>query len=194
MTEERKDMNRSSKLFAVCLTLASAGATVLLPVASTEQHGPHLGTGVDSLLCGEVCRRAATMAIERRPVADHPTGPELKPLPPPPEKVVERPVTAVHVRVMPQSPMTPAAAVGASLPAGHGVTRAPEGFLGGAGRHRRKGREQGLQRNRISRDQPDRGPKTRSFPQTRHSNPTGGFHISDKNPGEARFPHLYCRT
>jgi creatinine amidohydrolase len=53
--------------------LASAGATVLLPVASTEQHGPHLGTGVDSLLCGEVCRRAATMAIERRPVVVAPT-------------------------------------------------------------------------------------------------------------------------
>ncbi|MBY0361332.1 MAG: creatininase family protein, partial [Phreatobacter sp.] len=24
--------------------MAAAGATVLLPVASTEQHGPHLGT------------------------------------------------------------------------------------------------------------------------------------------------------
>lgn len=38
---------------------AAADAIVLLPVASTEQHGPHLATGVDTLLCGEVCRRAA---------------------------------------------------------------------------------------------------------------------------------------
>lgn len=38
---------------------AEAGALVLLPVASTEQHGPHLATGVDDMLCGEVCCRAA---------------------------------------------------------------------------------------------------------------------------------------
>lgn len=38
---------------------AAEGAVVILPVASTEQHGPHLATGVDTLLCGEVCRRAA---------------------------------------------------------------------------------------------------------------------------------------
>jgi creatinine amidohydrolase len=39
--------------------LAARDAIVLLPVASTEQHGPHLPTGVDVMLCGEVCRRAA---------------------------------------------------------------------------------------------------------------------------------------
>lgn len=38
---------------------AAEGAVAILPVASTEQHGPHLATGVDTLLCGEVCRRAA---------------------------------------------------------------------------------------------------------------------------------------
>lgn len=38
---------------------AAAGAVVILPVASTEQHGPHLATGVDCYLCGEVCRLAA---------------------------------------------------------------------------------------------------------------------------------------
>ncbi|MBS7804649.1 creatininase family protein [Rhizobiales bacterium TNE-4] len=38
---------------------AAEGAVVILPVASTEQHGPHLATGVDTILCGEVCRRAA---------------------------------------------------------------------------------------------------------------------------------------
>jgi creatinine amidohydrolase len=44
--------------------LAAAGALVLLPVASTEQHGPHLATGVDSLLCGEICRRAAQKLVD----------------------------------------------------------------------------------------------------------------------------------
>lgn len=38
---------------------AKAGAIVLLPVASTEQHGPHMATGTDALLVAEVCRRAA---------------------------------------------------------------------------------------------------------------------------------------
>lgn len=38
---------------------AAAGAIVLLPVASTEQHGPHLGTGVDTFLVSEGCRRTA---------------------------------------------------------------------------------------------------------------------------------------
>ncbi|HEX8167833.1 MAG TPA: creatininase family protein [Beijerinckiaceae bacterium] len=43
---------------------AAAGALVLLPVASTEQHGPHLATGVDTILCGEICRRAAEKLAE----------------------------------------------------------------------------------------------------------------------------------
>jgi creatinine amidohydrolase len=38
---------------------AADGALAILPVASTEQHGPHLATGVDDVLCSEVCRRAA---------------------------------------------------------------------------------------------------------------------------------------
>ena len=48
---------------------AAAEAVVLLPVASTEQHGPHMATGVDCVLVGEVCRRAAGLVAERgRPV------------------------------------------------------------------------------------------------------------------------------
>ena len=42
---------------------AAQGALVLLPVASTEQHGPHLATGVDDVLVGEVCRRAAAKLV-----------------------------------------------------------------------------------------------------------------------------------
>ena len=48
--------------------LAAADAIVLLPVASTEQHGPHLATGVDTILCGEACRRTALIVAEKRPV------------------------------------------------------------------------------------------------------------------------------
>src|SRR5262249_56551892 len=38
---------------------ARDNAIVLLPVASMEQHGPHLPVGVDSILCEGICRRAA---------------------------------------------------------------------------------------------------------------------------------------
>lgn len=34
-------------------------ALVLLPVASMEQHGPHLAVGVDTVLCEAVCKAAA---------------------------------------------------------------------------------------------------------------------------------------
>lgn len=34
------------------------GAVVVLPTAATEQHGPHLATGHDALILGEVVRRA----------------------------------------------------------------------------------------------------------------------------------------
>lgn len=53
--------------------LASRDAIVLLPVASTEQHGPHLATGTDDLLCTEVCRRAAQTVRQSRPIVVAPT-------------------------------------------------------------------------------------------------------------------------
>lgn len=53
---------------------ARAGAIVLLPVASTEQHGPHLGTGVDTFLVTEGCRRtAAKVAAAGKPIVVAPT-------------------------------------------------------------------------------------------------------------------------
>jgi creatinine amidohydrolase len=52
---------------------AEAGAVVILPVASTEQHGPHLATGVDTILCGEICRRAGQRIAGTRPVVVAPT-------------------------------------------------------------------------------------------------------------------------
>lgn len=36
-----------------------AGAVVILPVGSTEQHGPHLPLGSDALTVGEIARRVA---------------------------------------------------------------------------------------------------------------------------------------
>ena len=41
---------------------AAKDAIVVLPVASIEQHGPHLPVGVDTILCGSVCKAAAERA------------------------------------------------------------------------------------------------------------------------------------
>ena len=55
--------------------LAAQGAIVVVPVASIEQHGPHLPVMTDSLLCSTVARRGAARAVapERRPVVVAPT-------------------------------------------------------------------------------------------------------------------------
>ncbi len=47
--------------------LANENAVVILPVASIEQHGPHLPTMTDTRLGYEVAIRAARMAYDRRP-------------------------------------------------------------------------------------------------------------------------------
>jgi creatinine amidohydrolase len=47
--------------------LAGKSATVIVPVASTEQHGPHLPTQVDCLLVGEIARRSALQASKTSP-------------------------------------------------------------------------------------------------------------------------------
>jgi creatinine amidohydrolase len=53
--------------------LAAREAIVVLPVAAMEQHGPHLPVMVDTLLCGEVAKRAARRASGRHPVVVAPT-------------------------------------------------------------------------------------------------------------------------
>lgn len=53
--------------------LAERDAIVLLPVASTEQHGPHLATGTDDVLCTEVCRRVAIFLTQICPAVVAPT-------------------------------------------------------------------------------------------------------------------------
>lgn len=53
--------------------LAARDAVVILPVASTEQHGPHLATSVDTLLVGEIAKRAARKVAGEMPVVVAPT-------------------------------------------------------------------------------------------------------------------------
>ena len=53
--------------------LAQQDALVLLPVAATEQHGPHLPTGTDTFLCEEACRRTAEIVSATRPIVVAPT-------------------------------------------------------------------------------------------------------------------------
>jgi creatinine amidohydrolase len=63
-----------SRLSAEALNdLARRDALVLLPVASTEQHGPHLPTGVDDVLGTAVCRRTAELLAPSHPVVVAPT-------------------------------------------------------------------------------------------------------------------------
>jgi creatinine amidohydrolase len=52
---------------------AESGAIVVLPVASIEQHGPHLPVGVDTILCQQVCQGAAEAIASATPVVVAPT-------------------------------------------------------------------------------------------------------------------------
>src|SRR5262245_40017048 len=52
---------------------AAADAIVVLPVASMEQHGPHLPVGVDTILCEGVCKVGAEMVSADLPVVVAPT-------------------------------------------------------------------------------------------------------------------------
>ena len=52
---------------------AAANAIVVLPVASMEQHGPHLPVGVDTILCEGVCKAGAEIAAADVAVVVAPT-------------------------------------------------------------------------------------------------------------------------
>src|SRR5215510_2340754 len=52
---------------------AAAGAIVVLPVASMEQHGPHLPVGVDTILTEAVCQAAAEAVAGETAVVVAPT-------------------------------------------------------------------------------------------------------------------------
>ncbi len=47
----------------------------VLPTAATEQHGPHMAVGTDTLLCTTVARRAAEAVADRVPVVVTPPLP-----------------------------------------------------------------------------------------------------------------------
>lgn len=53
--------------------LAGRDAIVMLPVASMEQHGPHLAVGVDAILCEAVCKIAAEFVAADRAIVVAPT-------------------------------------------------------------------------------------------------------------------------
>lgn len=52
---------------------AAENAIVVLPVASMEQHGPHLPVGVDTILCEGVCKAGAEAVDADVPVVVAPT-------------------------------------------------------------------------------------------------------------------------
>jgi creatinine amidohydrolase len=52
---------------------AASDAIVVLPVASMEQHGPHLPVGVDTILCEGVCKAGAEKVAADLPVVVAPT-------------------------------------------------------------------------------------------------------------------------
>jgi creatinine amidohydrolase len=52
---------------------AAEDAIVLLPIASMEQHGPHLPVGVDTYLCEGVCKAGADLAVKDAPCVVAPT-------------------------------------------------------------------------------------------------------------------------
>ena len=53
--------------------LAARDAIVILPVASMEQHGPHLPVGVDTILCENICNQAAVAVAGEMPIVVAPT-------------------------------------------------------------------------------------------------------------------------
>ena len=53
--------------------LAARDAVVIVPIGSTEQHGPHLPTQVDSLLVREIALRAARQVSSTTPIVVAPT-------------------------------------------------------------------------------------------------------------------------
>ena len=55
--------------------LAARDAIVIVPIGSTEQHGPHLPTQVDARLVAEVAHRAARRMTARQPTIVAPTIP-----------------------------------------------------------------------------------------------------------------------
>jgi creatinine amidohydrolase len=57
------------------LRAQAPGATLLVPVAATEQHGPHLPTGTDACICTALTTRVADALSGRVPVVVAPTLP-----------------------------------------------------------------------------------------------------------------------
>ncbi|MCE7010281.1 creatininase family protein [Kibdelosporangium philippinense] len=72
---ETKEVRWNHLTAAELNELAARGAVVLVSIGSTEQHGPHLPTGVDDFMAAEVCRRAAMLIDDGPPVIVAPSIP-----------------------------------------------------------------------------------------------------------------------
>lgn len=46
----------------IAKAVPASGAAAILPLGATEQHGPHLGTGMDGVLAETICREAGARA------------------------------------------------------------------------------------------------------------------------------------
>ena len=62
MTVLFEEMNREQ------IKAIAPQAIAVMPTAATEQHGPHMAVGTDTLLCSTVARRAAEAAADTVPV------------------------------------------------------------------------------------------------------------------------------
>ena len=69
----QQEIDWSNMTAAEVGALADEETIVILPVASTEQHGPHLPTGCDAILTAEIARRVALKVREQRAVLVAPT-------------------------------------------------------------------------------------------------------------------------
>lgn len=58
-----------------CADLATAGAIAVLPLGSTEQHGPHLPTGTDTRLVDDIADEAVAEVARRVPIVLAPALP-----------------------------------------------------------------------------------------------------------------------
>ena len=79
MAREPAGIIEKMKLFAELnreqIRAAAQDSLVVLPIGATEQHGPHLATGMDFLTVESLARNAALIASAQIPIVVTPTLP-----------------------------------------------------------------------------------------------------------------------
>ena len=69
------DMKLFAELNREQIRAAAPDSLVVLPIGATEQHGPHLATGMDYFTVESVAREAASIASARIPIVVTPALP-----------------------------------------------------------------------------------------------------------------------